>query len=370
RLLVYDVIAGTGPVSLISREDIESIGAHPGGDWIVYTRQIARDDEDRGVYLLSWDGTREVRLEGLPDGAEVVGWSPDGSTVLYETAGESPSLWRQEMRDTRAIGAPVLVQWDRWGMQSVGVDRNGAYIYAVDTSRRDVFTVALDADGRPVGDPARRAAGAVGMRVGYSPDGASLLYLRNDGGEGAAGRRLVIESRATGATTTVELGVPISYISWGEWTADGTGLIVKVVDDLDRYAFYRYDLATAAQDTVRVWNGPGVVGLHGTTPDGGGVVFSFRDEDSNAWRLEYLDLATGDERTVTALPGDEGRPGWMELSPDGSRLAFSTARSIRLVDLATGKVSRAVDAPVGWRTRPAWHPDGRHIYFTLDPFDN
>lgn len=377
RLYAYDLASGRPPVPLITGPDLSAVVYHPGGEWIAYSRRVTPGAEQRGVFLLRADGSREVRFDGIPDDAELVGWSADGESVLYERPdAESPTLWRQAVDGTRVVGAPVLIQWDRWGMESIGLDRNGHFFYAIDTSRRDLFTVALDADGLPTGEPIRRPAGAGAIRLDYSPDGGSLVFLRS-GDRGAAGRQIVIESRETGVERVVDLGVPIRYVSWPKWTVEGDALIVKVIDDRDRYAFYRYDLATAAVDTLRVWNGPGIVGLHEPTPDGGGVVFSFREaggEDAGPWRLEYLDLETREERVLAEVfyPEEEGRPGWMEVSPDGSRLAFATSRGIRILDLATGEGALAVDAPepVSWRTRPSWHPDGRYIYFGTQDFDD
>jgi Tol biopolymer transport system component len=80
-----------------------------------------------------------------------------------------------------------------------------------------------------------------------------------------------------------------------------------------------------------------------------------------------LDLRTGTDRRLTTSPGPDEDPVY---SPDGQRIAFSSARNgdfkIFTMNADGSDVRQLTD---GYGTRPAWSPDGSTIAFVSRPAD-
>lgn len=99
---------------------------------------------------------------------------------------------------------------------------------------------------------------------------------------------------------------------------------------------------------------------------GSGKLAFLRDGDSGS----YVYVLDATARTATALAmGLAVEPA---LSPDGTRIAYSTFSSLTWnspteVDVSTkrltGADSQRVSALPGWETSPSWSPDGQYLYF-------
>jgi TolB protein len=109
------------------------------------------------------------------------------------------------------------------------------------------------------------------------------------------------------------------------------------------------------------------------SPDGTKLAFaSDRGDDLD---IHVLDLATGEERQVTADPSDDIEPAW---SPDGTKLAFVSHRDggshIYLIDAhgdeAEGTEVTRLTFGDSSNVNPAWSTDGAQIYFSHDSLDS
>jgi serine/threonine protein kinase len=92
----------------------------------------------------------------------------------------------------------------------------------------------------------------------------------------------------------------------------------------------------------------------------------FMSNKSGGYEVWERDLATGDEKQLTATPGWENRP---LMAPDGARVAFcrgaSGSCSLRVLELATGR-EQELRARVN--VAVAWSPQGERLYFvTTEP---
>jgi len=100
--------------------------------------------------------------------------------------------------------------------------------------------------------------------------------------------------------------------------------------------------------------------------DGKGLYVT-TDAGSEFRRLAYLDLATKRIRFLSANAAAEVDD--FDLSPDGSRIAFTTNEegigNLYLLDLPTHKIRRLSQIPVGVLSRPRWHRNGRYLGFTV-----
>ena len=74
----------------------------PDGQWVAYTVtrvDVAADKDDTDVWMVSWDGARNVRLTSSPDGEKKPRWSPDGRYLSFLSSrgskedNETSQLW-------------------------------------------------------------------------------------------------------------------------------------------------------------------------------------------------------------------------------------------------------------------------------------
>ncbi|MEQ8330858.1 MAG: hypothetical protein RH859_10410 [Longimicrobiales bacterium] len=360
-LVEYDV-DGDRHLRLVSNVASGSARYTPDGSWIAYRAETEGGDENR---LIRRDGERDVTFEGLPRGAELVGFSPGGDHVLYRADWQgAPALFRKRFQHPAAVGDPVVVQTDRWRMNDIGLDGRGRLFYSVNTSRRETWTAPLGVDGRISVGATTALWGDFAHRPSYSPEGSRIAFFRNVSARGAGDRRLVVASLADGTAFEPTVPVPVGYPAWVRWMPDGRSLVLKVIDDRARYAFYRYHLESAAVDTLQLWNGSPVVGMLDVTRDGRGVVFAIRPEapemPEQPWELRYLDVGTGQERVVARSADRINMPA---VSPSGDSVAVVVGGSVAMAPLSGGAL-RTIhrDSTITFRHTLDWAPDGRFLY--------
>ena len=100
------------------------------------------------------------------------------------------------------------------------------------------------------------------------------------------------------------------------------------------------------------------------SPDGKRLAYvSFEDHTAAVF---VQNLASGERRKVSSLPGINGAPAW---SPDGSELAVTLSKDgspdIYTVDVGSGAMHRVTHGD-SIDTEANWSPDGRSLVFTSD----
>ena len=129
----------------------------PDGKFILFDFAPTEGVEQRDLYLISADGKREIRLVEHPADDQALGWSPDSQQVLLSShrTGEG-DIWSIAVADGRAQGSPVLIKRGIGRARSLGITRNGAFYYGIQTHLADVYVVSLDvAAGKVEGPPVR-----------------------------------------------------------------------------------------------------------------------------------------------------------------------------------------------------------------------
>lgn len=100
----------------------------PDGRFIAYDLPVGDARGQRDVFVLSVDSSREVPAYAHAGYDAVVGWSPDGRSLLVSSDRSGPmALWLLPMTDGRPAGPATLIEPDLGPfVQSLGLTRSGS----------------------------------------------------------------------------------------------------------------------------------------------------------------------------------------------------------------------------------------------------
>jgi dipeptidyl aminopeptidase/acylaminoacyl peptidase len=354
------------PTDLYRFRDVGAGRISPDGAWIAYTVTTvdsAKDKSDSDVWMVSWDGSRTVRMTASPEGESNPRWSPDnrylsfvsgryeskgGQIWLLDRAGGeavrltslkggvaeyewSPDGTRiavvshdpdpeEGKPDSLKTSSPKPIVIDRYAFKRDGdgyLDRRRDHIWIVDvaTKKAEQLTTG-DFDDR---------------QVRWSPDGKRLAFVSEREGDPdrANNSDIYVVDATPGAT-------PVRLTSWRGpdagpvWSPDGARIAYLQGSEPELSAY--------AQNSIAV------VPSSGGTPR---LVAPTLDRDVNqlAWTTDgtALRFLLGDDRaqhlaTVTLDGGTVTRV------VDGRRVvtAFDVSRSGRVV-LNTGTAQRSAE---------------------------
>ncbi len=230
----------------------------PDGQWVAYTvgtTDLGKDTNDTDVWMVSWDGTTNLRLTSTPDAESSPRWSPDGKYLSFTSSrqeGRGAQVWLLDRRggeaqrltevrggvssyswspdskrlvflvtdaegDTAANRRPKPIVIDRYRFKSDGegyVDRRRSHIYTFDMAikKTDTLTTGDFDDAGPVWSPDGKYIAFSSKREGEDPDRSNNtdIYVI-EAKAGASARRV---TSWTGADSG-----PI------EWSPDGQSLL-------------------------------------------------------------------------------------------------------------------------------------------------
>lgn len=331
---------------------------------------------DHDIHLLPVDGGREVALLNGPTDDRLLGWTPDGSSVLfYSDRGLTKGIWRLRISNGRPAGAPVLLRGDVWGLEPIGFSRD-AYYYGVMTEQPQLHVAIIDPQAwRLVSSPAAIEDPSLGSSGwgAWSPDGRRLAYIRSAGGK--RGWKLVLRS-VTGEDSreiTPSRIVPGSLL---RWTDDGQAVLMFGQDSSSNFGTYRLDLNTGTASVIlqfasATWPQPQTTQY---SSDLKTAYFARPSEVPGTGKIVARDLASGRERDIATA---EYTP-LLSLSPDGRTLALfyrgKTGEATRIATVPTSggsirevyRASGPGDSPGPRALSPSsvsWSPDGRYVLF-------
>lgn len=374
---------GTALIGLVSAEDgslrvLKSldwrgpgkIAFSPTGKYIAYDLPADEDSLQRDIFVLAVDGSQETQAVLHPANDTVVGWSPNGSLLLFSSNRTgNVGLWSVPVLNGRPQGAPALLKRDLGEAFPMGLTAAGALYVGQKVRGPEVYVRSFDfATGKWLSDPVSPVAEYVfnNRSPVWSPDGTELAYVSRHNVQGPPDYRLCILSTKTKKVRALSTG--LAYIHKPRWSPDGRFISVNGGDRKGRRGLFQVD-AQSGKSTL-IAQGAGVWG-NDWSPDGKKVYY----RRSAGFAADYADLierdmATGVERQILRLH----RFNAPNVSPDGEWIAIdanvepSGPNKVLLIRVSDGE-SRELARHHGNVFCCAWTPDSLSILFRLGRTD-
>jgi len=200
----------------------------------------------------------------------------------------------------------------------------------------------------------------------WSNDGRWLVY----GSTRRTGRDVDLWVVDTSEPSTDRMVVQLEGGGWSvsDWSRDDTALAVLEYVSINESYVWLVDLASGERTLVTPKGGPERIAYANArfSSDGRGLYVT-TDRASEFRRLTYVDLATGQHRTLT--PQIDWDVEEFELSPNGDTIAFVTNEDgtsvLRLVEAASGRELSVPELPTGVISGLEWHPSGAWLGFSI-----
>jgi Tol biopolymer transport system component len=341
----------------------------PDGKHLAYDLPHGEATEQRDVFLLAIDGTREIAVVAHPANDVVMGWAPGGKHLLFasDRTGDM-SLWALPVADGKPQGAPELIKTDIGKPWSMGITGSGAMHFGVQSGSRDVQVASLDFNsGQVLSVPANPVQSYIGTNSwpDFSPDGKYLSYTsRRDQG----GRVFVLGIRSLETGQTRELRTNLNYLFQLRWMPDGRAFSVQSNDRKGRQGIYRIDAETGETTPILI-SEPGVYSTTvGWSPDGKKLYYRRGDAVTKEELLLEREVSSGKEREILSRKEFFTAA----LSPDARYLVFRTqdrpskSSALMLMPVDGGQAKellRLKDPETLVNNALEWTPDSKSVVF-------
>ena len=337
----------------------------PDGLYIAYDFPPEQDSPNRDIFLLSFDGGREVPLVQHPANDILLGWTPDGTSILFASDRTgNMGVWSVRVANSKPQQVPELIKADAGQVAALGLTRKGALYYGVRIGRQDVYVAALDIPtGKVLAAPSPLTQRYIGSNFSpfWSPDGQYVAFTSE---RQPGSRVVVIHSMVNGKER--ELAPNLGYFDLGPWSPDGRSLLLLGTDTTGHHGAFRIDVGSAAIAPVVLDD---EVYFPRWSPDGNAVFFRRGADDEKGSSVAVRDLETGQEKELYRAGSSSFIEPNIDVSPDGRQVALQVLSpkqpELLLVVPGSGGEARKlleVHQPelIKWI---AWTPDSRYILF-------
>ena len=342
-------------------QDFEGRDSDPS--WSPDGSQIAFSSERDGgcCFIMSALGGTPRRVVSLPNmrpaPPQRPAWSPDGSKLACpENRPPFAVIVTQATQEVERL--PLQGQY---GASDLSWSPDGRFVAYVDAGRRSADTtrlwiMSLSGESIPLSDGTTEVWSAA-----WSRDGKSLFYVSNRGGSKDLWMQELNEDKTPKgdpAAITTALGIQSA-----SFLADGTKIAYSKGG---RFAnAWRVPIlperAATWSDAEQLTLDQAYVEFVDVSPDG-------RRLAVNSNRSAFLDLWTlpsegGEMRPLTNDPAPDWVPSW---SPDGREIAFYSGRAGNrdiFIMPSDGGAVRQLTTHAGGDVHPIWSPDGQQIAY-------
>ncbi|MBI3490199.1 MAG: PD40 domain-containing protein [Acidobacteria bacterium] len=327
----------------------------PDAHYLVYDLPQGEGAGPRDIFVMAADGSQENVLVRHPANDVVLGWTPDGTRILFQSdRAQSLDAWVIQVANGKSVGSPELVKRDVGSISPMGFTRSGAYYYGVSTTLRELYVASIDVrEGRVAEAPAPISPNFVGLKLSadWSPDGRALAYAPIKQGEPSPIR---IRDLASGDER--ELKTSLNWVQKLRWSPDGESLAFRANDPRHGWGIYRIALGTG--DVTAIDPKSGVISDLAWSPDGMRIFYA------QPGKVFLRELGTG--QVMLIFPGQ--RTQWatyFAVSPEGRRIAVAdkndeahwTALKVASISGELRELLR-VQAPEDIASSFAWTRDG------------
>lgn len=347
----------------------------PDSQFIAYDFPQRDATEDRDIFLLATDGTRETRLVDHPANDVLLGWELKGKRILFASNRTGTvSAWAIAVTDGNASQAPELVKQDMGqirggpggaGVWPIGFASKGAYYYGSDIKTEDVFLATFDPGTNALsGHPAPIDESFVRPRYtpDWSADGKYLAYgaQKLSMPVGPATRIILVRSVETGKERELSPNIKFLHL---RLSPDMRSILLPGYDSKNRYAVHIVNAQTGD--------------VTGMIPDAywgewsrdGKAIFCARNpsEAHKGRCLIARDLESGQDRELYHSLVGVGLS--LAVSPDGQRIAFSSfegkpmAAILKVIPANGGDARELLRLNGANFGGVAWSADGRQLFF-------
>jgi len=368
------------PLKSIDWRGVERMFFSPDGKMLAFDLPEGDSNDDRDVFVLAIDGSREIPAVVNPGFDEVIGWTPDGRGLLFASDRRGAmDLWVQPFADGRPQARASMLKANIGNVFPIGITRTGTLFLSGATWNQDIEIASIDvAAGTGTAAPVKPISRFIGANTQptWSPDGTLLAYRSarlTSLATGAATFESVIGVRSMTTAEPRELHPALIYFSGLTWSPDARSLVAWGVDLKGREGIFRIDAVTSELTPIAV-----PISDKMPVPNGERTTYEGFSWSPDGRRLYYhtrngmvheRDLASGATRVITGNDASNGGTGLgpISVSPDGRLIAASRADSsgtaVVVFPVGGGEPRTLfhVDRPASILKDMVWTPDARSV---------
>jgi len=318
----------------------------PDGRFVAYSVEREGSPPHGDVFLMTADGRNEVVVAGHPAEDQLLGWTPDGrSLVFLSDRSGTWDIWTAHITGGKQQGEPELLKKDfGYGAEVLGFAPDGSLYYQTFTGLGRLYNAEVDLEtGKVLEPPAPVTTRYTSppMFLTWSRDGRNLAYVSRPGRIGPGNNILTIRSAATGEERF--LSPRLRGVAMPSWASDGRSVIARGFTETVNTIF-RIDTETS--EITRLADKGSFPYL---CPDGKTLVFQRRGG------IRKRNLDTGEESEVVKITTE-----YYDLSPDGREVVFQVDGAVKTVSLNGGE-PRELFRGLAQAYELRWTRDGRYI---------
>lgn len=268
-----------------------------------------RNDKSVDIALLNMENGTELPLVQHPAEDLVVGWTPDGASVLFVSNRRgAKDLWSIDVEEGRAKGLPVLLKADFGDVHVLGISQQGQLWYGVSRNSDNAMAV-LEIDFptgkarsglRQIAHPANHFLRGMAL----SPNGRYLAFAATETRSGPPKQKLFVLDLETRIQREVT-----NQVHLGRWLADNRTIFRRIGapgkrEELSLLHTEKGEVTELGGDEHGPWPGIGRTGNFMFNSTEQALLYVCWSSKRQAFMAKRRDLRTGDtiETVVATAP--------------------------------------------------------------------